>query len=354
MTYRVIQWATGLVGQEAIKGIVAHPELELVGCWVHSDNKVGRDAGEIAGIGPLGVIATHSLDEICAIDADAVVYSPMMADEGEILALLRSGKNVVTPIGYIFPRRNERTAEVEAACIAGGVTLHGTGEHPGGITERFPLMVSALVPQHPPRAHGGVLRHPQLRGDEHGARRDAVRPAARGRGAEPDAQGDGERVPPVDRHGRARARAGRSTRRSAPSTRCRSRPAPIDSPVGVIEAGTVAAQRFTWQGTVDGEPVITVRTNWMMDDGHLSDGWTLGEQRFEVEVDSTDAPPLLVTFHGLHPPVLGEDSWIGLIAAAMHCVNAIPYVVEAEPGIKTYLDLPLIAGRAAHADSATR
>src|SRR3954454_20415413 len=121
MTYRVIQWATGLVGQEAIKGVVAHPELELVGCWVHSDAKVGQDAGEIAGLGPLGVRATNSLDEICAIEADAVVYSPMMADEGEILALLRSGKNVVTPIGYIFPRRNERTAEVEAACIEGGV-----------------------------------------------------------------------------------------------------------------------------------------------------------------------------------------------------------------------------------------
>src|SRR4051795_4732041 len=94
-TYRVIQWATGLVGQEAIKGVVAHPELELVGCWVHSDAKGGQDAGEIAGLGPLGVRATNSLDEICAIEADAVVYSPMMADEGEILALLRSGKNVV-------------------------------------------------------------------------------------------------------------------------------------------------------------------------------------------------------------------------------------------------------------------
>ena len=127
MTYRVIQWATGLVGQEAIKGIVAHPELELVGCWVHSDTKVGLDAGDITGIGPLGVLATNSLDEICAIDADAVVYSPMLADEGEILALLRSGKNVITPIGYIFPRANARTAEVEAACVEAGVTLHGTG-----------------------------------------------------------------------------------------------------------------------------------------------------------------------------------------------------------------------------------
>ena len=118
MTYRVIQWATGLVGQESIKGIVAHPELELVGCWVHSESKVGRDAGDIAGIPPTGVLATNSLDEICAIEADAVVYSPMLADEGEILALLRSGKNVVTPIGYIFPRPGPRTDEVEAACRA--------------------------------------------------------------------------------------------------------------------------------------------------------------------------------------------------------------------------------------------
>ena len=100
--------------------------------------------------------------------------------------------------------------------------------------------------------------------------------------------------------------------------------------------GTVAAQRFTWQGTVNGEPVITVRTNWMMDDGHLSDGWKLGEQRFECEIDG-DGPPLLVTFHGLHPPVLGQDSWIGLIAAAMHCVNAIPYVVR---GRARHQDLP--------------
>ena len=119
MTYRVIQWATGLVGQEAIKGIVAHPELELVGCWVHSDAKVGRDAGEIAGIGPIGVLATNSIDEICAIDADAVVYSPMLADEGEILQLAPFGQERRHPDRLHLPARDARTAEVEAACVGG-------------------------------------------------------------------------------------------------------------------------------------------------------------------------------------------------------------------------------------------
>jgi len=117
----------------------------------------------------------------------------------------------------------------------------------------------------------------------------------------------------------------------------------LDTPVGIIERGTVAAQRFTWEGMVNGEPVITVRVNWLMGDDALDPPWKLGEQRFEVALDAE--PPVACTFHGLHPPVVGEHPEIGLIAPAMHCVNAIPYVCQAAPGIKTYLDLPLIAGR---------
>src|SRR5437764_7154367 len=144
MTYRVIQWATGLVGTEAIKGVLAHPELELVGVWVHSDAKVGRDAGELAGVGPIGVPATNSLDEICAIDADAVVYAPVLANTRDVIALLESGKNVVTPVGWIYPGDSPGVAALQAACVTGKSTLHGTGINPGGITERFPLMLSAL------------------------------------------------------------------------------------------------------------------------------------------------------------------------------------------------------------------
>jgi hypothetical protein len=93
--------------------------------------------------------------------------------------------------------------------------------------------------------------------------------------------------------------------------------------------------------------VITVRVNWLMGEDHFDPAWKLGAQRFEVELDAD--PPLAATFHGLHPPVVGEHPEIGLTAPAMHCVNAIPYVCRAEPGIRTYLDLPLIAGRAAAA-----
>ena len=148
----------------------------------------------------------------------------------------------------------------------------------------------------------------------------------------------------VDRHDRGRARLPDRRRTQDQARDGRSRRKSFDTPVGVIEKGTVAAQRFTWEGTVKGEPVMTVRVNWLMGEENLDPPWTLGEQRFEVAFEAE--PPVSCTFHGLHPPVVGEHPEIGLIPPAMHCVNAIPYVVAAEPGIKTYLDLPLLAGRA--------
>jgi 2,4-diaminopentanoate dehydrogenase len=125
--------------------------------------------------------------------------------------------------------------------------------------------------------------------------------------------------------------------------------APIDSPIGTIEPGQVAARRFRWQAMAGGRPVVTAAVNWLMGEGHLDPGWSFGPggHRFEIEV--TGDPSVLVTFTGLHPASVagGLARNPGVVATANHCVNAIPYVCRAAPGIRTYLDLPLIAGRAA-------
>jgi hypothetical protein len=125
--------------------------------------------------------------------------------------------------------------------------------------------------------------------------------------------------------------------------------APIESPIGVIEPGLVAAQRFTWQYTVQSEPVVTVRVNWFMGEENLDPAWNFGPEgeRFEVEVQGD--PSSHVVFHGWHPESVaaGLVRNPGIVATANHCVSAIPYVCRASAGIRTYLDLPLIAGRAA-------
>jgi hypothetical protein len=126
-------------------------------------------------------------------------------------------------------------------------------------------------------------------------------------------------------------------------------PQPVESPVGVIEPGRVTAQRFTWEGTVRGRTVIEVRTNWFMGPEGFESGWSFGSEgeRFEVEVRGD--PSSHVTFHGWHPETIeqGLERNPGIVATAIHCVSAVPATCEAEAGIKSYLDLPLVAGRAA-------
>jgi hypothetical protein len=124
--------------------------------------------------------------------------------------------------------------------------------------------------------------------------------------------------------------------------------APIESPVGTLAPGTVAAQRFSWQGTVRGEPVVTAAVNWLMGEEHLDPPWSFGPERERFEIEISGDPPAKVTFHGLHPTDLhaAQKRNPGIVATAIHCVSAIPFVCRAEPGILGYLDLPLVHGRA--------
>jgi hypothetical protein len=347
MTLRVIQWATGGVGRAAINGVRNHPDLELVGCWVHSAEKAGRDAGALAGIDALGVAATNDVDALLALDADCVIYSPVLADHDVVERIVRSGKNVVTPVGWWYPD-SRSGARIDGACREAGVTLHGTGIHPGGITERFPLTFSAL---------SGSITH--VRAEEFSDIRtysavDVVRDIMLF-GATPEVArtsimlsvlGNGfqQSIRMVaDELGFVIDDELRTTHEVAVAT------APIDSPIGVIAPGLVAAQRFRWEATVDGRPVVTAAVNWLMGEEHLDPAWSFGPERERFEVEITGDPPVRVTFHGLHPDSLEEGLRRnrGIVATAMNCVNSVPYVCAATPGIKTYLDLPLIAGRAA-------
>ncbi len=349
MTYRVIQWATGGVGRAAIEGVLSHPELELVGCWVHGAAKEGRDVGEILGRAPLGLRATRDVEALLALRADCVVYSPVVGKAAEVARILASGANVVTPVGWVYPFRSVDLTEISAACGKGHSTLHGTGIHPGGITERFPLMLSAL---------SRAITH--VRAEEFSDIRTYAAPYVVGDIMQFGKTADEARRSPMlvilgagfmQSIDMLAAELGlelepqkRQTHEIALATA-----ALHDTPIGSIEPGRVAAQRFTWQGLVRGEPVISVRVNWLMGEAHLDPAWSFGPggERFEVEISGD--PSLQVSFHGLHPESIesGRKRNPGIVATAMHCVNAIPYVCRAEPGIKTYLDLPLLAGRAA-------
>lgn len=347
--YRVIQWATGGVGKAAIQGVLRHPELELVGCWVHSADKDGRDVGELIGEDPIGVAASTDVDTLLATDADCVMYSPLLPDDQVVMKILRSGKNVVTPVGWVYPDRdNPSVRGIEEAALAGGVTLHGSGIHPGGITERFPLMISSL---------SSAITH--VRAEEFSDIRTYNAPLVvrevMGFGLTPEQAMSGPIAALLEAGFKQSVRmvADQLGFRAEPRIRSTQEVAVAvsgtDALVVPMEAGTVAARRFRWQAIVDDEPVVTAAVNWLMCEVELDPPWTLGPdgERFEIEI--TGDPDVSLTFKGLQPESVAEGLKRnpGVVATANHCVSAIPYVCEAGPGIKTYLDLPLIAGRAA-------
>src|SRR5438067_12653738 len=145
--YRVVQWATGNIGTHSLRAVIRHPSMTLAGLYVHSDDKAGRDAGELCGLGASGVTATRSIDEIVDLGADCVLYMPSRCDLDDVCRLLSSGTNIVTTRGEFLhpasmkPAKRER---VEAACAEGGTSIHSTGSSPGFITEAVPLVLTSI------------------------------------------------------------------------------------------------------------------------------------------------------------------------------------------------------------------
>jgi 4-hydroxy-tetrahydrodipicolinate reductase len=138
---RVFQVATGNVGSEMIKRLGPHPDLELIGVHCYSPDKVGHDVGELAGIDPVGITATGTVQEIIAARPDVVTFHGMFPDEDLYVTVLEAGIDIVTTADWItgyhrdtnHPHHSGRPVSevLAAACERGGSTFYGTGMNPG-------------------------------------------------------------------------------------------------------------------------------------------------------------------------------------------------------------------------------
>ena len=343
---RVVQWATGNVGRHAAIAVHDHPELELVGAFVYSDEKAGRDIGEICGIGPIGVTTTSDRDAIVALDADCVVYAaqgemdPMGALD-DICRLLGSGKNVVSTAvtAWIYPKSAGAHVvdRLEAACREGGTSFHGTGIEPGWAAEVLPLTMSGLFFRIDSILVQELLDYSSYASADmlidimgFGQPPDADVPMA-----DPSLMGGPFQAPlmlvadglgaTIDDfvHTREVAVAAES----------------FDVAAGHIAAGTVSAQRFSFTAIVDGRPAITVEHITRLGPDQAPD-WPSG-RGWKVTIEGSPSMVLesKIAVHG------EDENDQGCLGTAMHAVHAIAPVCAAEPGIRTFLDLPMITGR---------
>jgi hypothetical protein len=346
MPIKVIQWASGNVGRHAVAAIAARPDLKLVGMYVYGSAKAGLDAGEIAGVGKLGVKATSDIDALLALKADVVVHAPLPSlvygDDPEtdlniLCRLLASGKNVITTVGYMYPKAHGAALvrKLQAACRKGGTTFHSTGLNPGWMGDLLPLSMSSLskrIEQIHVREISNFQYYPspEIMFDMMGFgktplqfRRSMARYAFWLNGLFREsiimmADGLGVRLDAVTA----------TTRRALAAQ-------DLMTAAGLVRRGTIAGQRWEWAGKIGTRKAIIHETIWRMHDSVAPD-WPHGNHSIAI----TGEPNMRIEL---------APNWIdgGLVSTAMHAVNAIPLVCAAEPGIRTLLDLPAIAGQGA-------
>jgi 4-hydroxy-tetrahydrodipicolinate reductase len=335
--YRVVQWATGNIGTKALSGLITHPQMELVGLFVYAPSKVGRDAGDICGLAPTGVIATNRIEDILAARPDCVVYTPQLLDLDAVCRLLEAGVNIVTTrFEFIYPPKMDPAVRerVEAACRRGGASIHSTGATPGFATDALPIVLTSLER----RLDCLVIEEfadltsrnsPELLFQFMGFGKPAGEPADR----EEVAVRDGYRQ---TMHLLADA-IGLPLDGFAASEDEAVTPEDLVIAAGKVAAGTVGAKRMTISGLRQGKPLIVVRTNWYLTRKVAVD-WDLRETGWRLQVLG-DAPlDVSVTF-----PIPDDDFPKVIPGVSAHRpVNAVPAVCEAAPGIRTVLDLPQV------------
>jgi len=346
MPYRVIQWSTGHVGIHALSGIIRHPDLDLVGVWVHSTDKGGQDAGDLCGLPPTGVIATNDAAEALSLDADCVCYTatadlrPWEAVD-DIARILASGANVVSSslVQLLHPKTADKAMveRLDAACRQGGTSCYFSGIDPGFANDLVPIAVMSASERvdsvrileilnydtydqaevlfgtmgfAQPLDHTPLLLFPGSLAYAWGG---VIGELAESLGVEVEDIREVHEKATLDRD--------------------------VSLPVGDVPAGTMAGLRFEVQGMVGGRPAIVVEHVTRLHDS-VAPEWPQGNG-YRIEIKGSPSFTVELSMAGED----GDHNTGGLVATAMRIINAIPHVCAAEPGLLSTIDLPLFGAK---------
>jgi 2,4-diaminopentanoate dehydrogenase len=343
---RVVVWTTGNVIRQAVRAILARPDLELVGAYAHSAAKVGVDVGELCRMGTqLGISATDDVDELLARRPNAVVYSPLHVDPNELARLLRAGVNVVATAELMTATNlgEDVRSALHRAAVDGGATLFGSGMNPG-----FAQLLAAVS--------AGISKDVErVRVSESFDVSEFVADAnfeAVGWGRPAGEVGHAEDVrAATEVFAEAVEVLGLLLGVDVEDIRCEVAFAhateDLDLPGMTIASGSVAAMDVNWSGLVGGCEVIGIRQRWVASD-RIEPAWTV-ESGYVVEVTGDPNLRLKLEFWPTDEDLAALDKErmhdLGMRVTAVPVVNAISAVCAARPGIVTYAGLPVITSR---------
>lgn len=351
MALKVVVWGSGNVGRPAIRAVLSHSGLDLVGVIVASAAKVGRDAGDIAGVGPCGVAATDDWQSVLAQRPDAVVYTAtadIRPEEAaaDLMACLEAGINVVSSAFYAFlhpgSAPEEVLAPINSACHKSGASLLVSGIDPGWVMDMLPVLLSGTSSGIEQIRTREIFNYALY--DQPQVVREVI-----GFGGSMDET-------PMMLHdfaiemvwGPMVRLVGEALGAPVEALKIEVERLPLERTVevngmGTFEKGTQGAFRFEVQGLVGGKPRYVLEHVTRIDDACAPDWPRPPEGSGCHQVIIKGNPDLHVTVHGEdhYDPGAGAG---GNASAAAWLVNALPGVCDAPAGVVTAFDLPRITG----------
>lgn len=344
-------WGTGVVGKMVIAEIVPHPRFELVGVGVSNPDKVGRDVGEICDIDATGIIATDDIEQLIALEPDALVhFGPTAAypmDNIRVMEpFLRAGIDVcstaMTP--WVWPAMEQnppsQLQRIAEACEVGGSSCFTTGIDPGFANDLFPMTLMGLCGDVQVVRALEILDYATYEGDYENEMGIGRPPEFKALLEHPEilVMAWGATVPMM-----AHA-VGIELDEITTTWEKWVTDTPIPCVKGEIQPGEVAAINFTINGVYDGRTRIQLQhVNRIGSDA--APDWPKGNQDdvYRVEIEGSPSITQETTFRftdgsGRSPAVAG------CLSTGLRALNAVPAVNDLPPGWVTALDLPLIPG----------
>lgn len=330
---KVILWGLGAMGSGMARMLLKKKGVEIVGVCDRSQSKLGKDMYEVLGVergDRKPVIISNKIEEVIKEGAADIVLiatdSFTRAAFDKIKFAVENKINVISTaeeMAYPQAQEPELAKEMDRLAKENGVTILGTGINPGLIMDLLVVTMTGCMLD---------VEHIEAK------RVNSLSPFGP---AVMEEQGVGITVEEFEKGVKEGTLSGHvgfpeSIRMIGdaigwPVERIETQMAPIvtsvdrKSPYGFAAAGHVAGVNMTGQGYVDGKVKIDM----------------IHPQQIEPEMEGTHTGDY-ITIKGtpeinlsIKPEVEG-----GLGTIAM-CVNMIPHVINASPGLKTMIDLPV-------------
>ena len=329
---RVVQWTTGKTGKAAVRGMVGHPVIDLIGCYAFSPDKVGVDVGELCGIEPLGFTATDDVEALLDLEPDCISYMAYRPNFDHLERILESGANVVSTM-YMMAGTGygeDATHRLREACLRGSSSLYASGIYPGHAPmvamaasamcsriERFSVLESLDIKDYANeqmfRAQGFDLDPDDPAAtvaceSSCGSFKDQIPVIAKAMGLEIDAIG----------------------------FRVEFATANHDTDFGfmTLKKGRIAGFKGTIAGIKGGRSLIECSFVWKLGED-MTPNWPV-THGYVIELEGD--PGVRVRLEPM------GDHFDGTITTAMPAVNAIPMVCDAPPGVVNLTGLPFVRG----------